>query len=84
MIVGLVEISVDGEEAATETVSKTDVDGAEPAVIPCLMPDDGQHEGGFSPSRQAHGDKACEEEEQKVGMGEEEGCGGQSGVQECS
>ena len=34
MIVGLVEISDDGEEAATETVSKIDVDGAEPAVIP--------------------------------------------------
>ena len=28
------EISEDGEEAATGTVSKTDVDGAEPAVIP--------------------------------------------------
>ena len=37
------------------------------------MPDVGQHEGGFFPSRQAHVDEACEEEEQKVGMGEEEG-----------
>ena len=81
MIDGFVEISDDGEEEATGTVSKTDVYGAEPAEIPS---EDGQHEGGFSPSRQAQGDEACEEEEQKVGMREEEGCGGHSGVQECS